>query len=172
MKASIIFFVLSFLFCSCATKQRQVIAGGTTGLLMGGAVGKELSPNKESDPYNIVFGAITGGVVGAVLGAYFWDDSDPLKDLEKPQLDIPGSDKKDTEKFLNLGNNIFPDGIQDGSTLISPTEKDLKENGVDSVVTYLKKYKTKKKVFYKDGKIITIQPQEVIEQGAIESGNK
>jgi hypothetical protein len=101
MKSSRIFFkfllVLQTLFITtgCSTLGKQLfysgLAGAVVGASIGAIIGKELSPNSKSDGLNQAIGAssgiIVGGLAGAGLGTFFWNQNPENKALPPMILD-------------------------------------------------------------------------------------
>lgn len=94
---------ITLLLPSCATKRSSQIYAGIAGAFVAGTVGavigKEASPNKESQTLNGVMGGTlgvtAGGAIGALAGGYFHGE-DPenmkLKNMireQKPKVDLP-----------------------------------------------------------------------------------
>lgn len=65
-------FTLFLLLFSCSTLKRQKILGGLAGSFVlgsiGASIGKELSPNPQSDKFNQTIGMVSGGISGFYLG--------------------------------------------------------------------------------------------------------
>ena len=81
MKAVFFLFLLITL-TACSSVRRQRSIGAVIGAIalgsIGASIGKELSPNPESEKLNKGLGMATGGALGLYLGAktadYLWED--------------------------------------------------------------------------------------------------
>ena len=79
--------IIALLTSSCSTLKRQKVLGGIVGLVAVGSIsasiGKELSPNPESDRLNQRLGMVTGGTLGFFLGMnaanYLWQDRSDIE---------------------------------------------------------------------------------------------
>ena len=84
--------LIGSLSTSCSTIKKQKLYSAITGAVIGGAlgtvIGKELSPNKDSDRTNKLAGATSGVLIGGYLGTrvgeMFWYDNPE----HRPQPDM------------------------------------------------------------------------------------
>lgn len=152
---------------SCSSLRKQVTYSSISGALLGGVVGKELSPNKESDGFNTIIGAASGAVLAGVLGYFLYEDGNPTKGLEPEKVE-------NNTNVLGLSNFFTESELQETSIDSSNVESrplgnaeadKLRSLGVRPVIPYYKEYQTKKKVILKGDKKIIIPGYKVYEQG-------
>jgi len=144
-----------------------MIAGASMGAIVGGGLGKETSPNKESDPVNMVLGAIAGGISGALFGSYLWDDSDPIKDM--PSIENKSESVPGVKKYIDNDLAVLPNGIQGilKNKISNPSADDYAKRSLSPLNPYIKIYAVPEKIFYDEhGNKVTVKEQQIIEQGA------
>ncbi len=156
-----------YILTSCSSLKKQVTYTSITGSLLGGVIGKELSPNKESDPFNTVIGAVAGAVLAGTLGYYLYEDGNPTKNLKPVDVKNMESVKTLDEYF---GEEGFSEMSIENSNVqvkdLSSKEIDkLRKLGVKPVVPYFKEYETEKRVMIKGDKKIIIPSHKIYEQG-------
>ena len=87
MKCALV--TLCILCSSCSNLKRQKILGAVIGSVVlgsvGASIGQEISPNKDSERFNLTLGGLGGGAIGLYLGAeagkYFWQEYPDHKTL-------------------------------------------------------------------------------------------
>jgi len=178
MKYSII--IALILLNSCSTLKRSKFVGALTGALtcgvLGSYLGKELSPDKESESFNRVLGTGSGaalcGLGGYYLGASLYEN-DPRNMEDEP---IHFNDKNITptssQQMLppNFTNITFEDLKhktygEESIQLIKDIPNSLKEKIPRQKIT---KYKVDPQTIKKDGKTIYFSGGEAIEHEYIE----
>ena len=111
--------LLVFLVSSCSTLKKQKLLGSVIGAIVlgqaGQSIGKNLSPDAESEDLNKTLGLLTGSATGYFLGDYlakdFWDNkSPPLLLLDKPPEQKPRVKVLNPKKVkkIELKENIPP----------------------------------------------------------------
>lgn len=109
-----VIFLLSFVaLSSCSTAGRSRVYGAIAGSLIAGylgmELGRELSPNKDSERGNKIMGlatgTITGGMTGYYLGNMFYED-DP-QNHEDPPLKFDRSLEPPQQEELKSGSEII-----------------------------------------------------------------
>ena len=83
---------------SCSSIDKSMIYSGLAGAVIGGFVGRFASPDRESDKVNIAIGSIIGGIGGAGVGAYFFNQ-DPDNRNMKTMLNNSISNQKSLNHF-------------------------------------------------------------------------
>lgn len=104
MKKSLKLLISLFLCTSCSSIDKSMIYSGLAGSIMGGFAGRYLSPDRESDKFNIILGATIGGAVGGGVGAYFFKQ-DPDNRSMKTML-APVNDKSTSRENFEIGSPI------------------------------------------------------------------
>ena len=152
---------------SCSSLNKQVSYSAASGAAAGVIIGKELSPDKESDPLNMVIGLVSGALAGGALGYLMYQSSDPTKDIKPVDLKKNHSDNLDNFLPKDESTDLFrPNFIPISKKELDELQKKkLKQQGIKPIKAYIKEYKTKEEVIYKDGKKIVIPAHTVIEQG-------
>ena len=59
---------------SCSSLRKSIMYGGISGGVLGATAGNMLSPNKESVSPNMVIWGGLGALIGAGLGYFFWKE--------------------------------------------------------------------------------------------------
>ena len=110
-------FIQVILLCSCSTLNRQKMLGGFIGAsILGGVsanIGKELSPNKESERLNEMIGATSGGAVGFYAGSQIaeslWENDPDNRPLNPPFLHNDASTEETQRTVIKV---LRPKNIQ------------------------------------------------------------
>ena len=152
---------------SCSSLNKQVSYSAASGAAAGAIIGKELSPDRESDPLNMVIGLVSGALAGGALGYLMYQGSDPTKDISPVELKESTLDNLDNFLPQDSKSDLFkPNFIPISKTELDELQKKkLKQQGIRPLKTYIKEYKTKEEVIFKNGKRIVIPSHTVIEQG-------
>lgn len=156
-----------YLLTSCSSLKKQVTYSSIAGSFLGGVVGKELSPNKESDPFNTVIGAVSGAVIAGTIGYLLYEDGNPTKNLTPVDVKNLESVRSLDEYFLEEGFKEvnIPNSNIKVKEMTSKDIETLKKLGVRPVVPYFKEYQTENRVIMKGDKKIVIPAHKVYEQG-------
>jgi hypothetical protein len=105
-KSKILIITFSVFISSCSSLDKSMIYSGLSTAVIGGFVGKYASPDKESDKFNIGIGAAAGALIGAGIGAYFFNQ-DPDNRTMKTMLEINPDDKnKLNQESFDIGSPI------------------------------------------------------------------
>jgi hypothetical protein len=83
-------FSLISIFClttSCATRKTTTIYSALAGVVLGGVVGKALSPNEESKKDNAVLGSLVGGGLMAWVGKKLYENQHPDLKMENSPIE-------------------------------------------------------------------------------------
>jgi hypothetical protein len=169
MKKSLKFSLVVYMLTatSCSTLNKSLIYSSISGAVLGGFVGKELSPNKESNNLNGVIGAGVGALASAGIGYALYKDAHPELELKQSPLkeDVPlgpiedqtfGMDK------IKLTPKIRPVSKKEYLKFSKSTPKDIQDQAKRQ---YFKKYKTEVYTFEQDGKSYKVPSFEIIENG-------
>ena len=123
MKIFNLFLALS-LFCSCSSLKKSKRYGGIfgtfAGAVIGGLVGKSLSPNEPSEKGNVALGAVVGSAIGYFsgrrLGKSYYDE-DP-ENFQGPdiQLDKKTINNKGMIRLEDIGAGAPPISINQNET--------------------------------------------------------
>ena len=164
LKFSICSVVLSL--SSCSTLNKTLLYSSLGGAALGGVVGKELSPDKDSNNFNMVLGATLGAALTSALGYFFYQDARPslrFKDSPLPE-DLPPvpilDDSFGLDK-INIKPKIIPTGGKEYLQYANIPE-DLKKSAKKQ---YFKRYQTESYSFDQNGKTYQIPSFEIIENG-------
>lgn len=153
---------------SCSTLKKTLIYSAAGGAVVGGATGRALSPDKESNNFNTALGALTGALTSALFGYYFWSDANPelelktpapLKSKQLPILDDP---------MLDLGSIGIPQNLEPlGSKKYIPVNgKAPKEINQETKRPYYRVYQTQKRKIEKGNKVYVVPSYKIYESGA------
>lgn len=171
--------ILTFLLSSCSTLRRSKIVGAVTGSLtcgiLGAYLGKELSPDRESDSFNTLLGGTVGaslcGIGGYVAGASMYS-SDP-RNMEDAPLEFP-------KKIQTINHQ---EKLPDNPTNISFSDLASKASGVEKIEVLkdvpedlrkqlpkqeIIKYKVEPQTIKKNGKLYFFTGGEAIEHQYVE----
>lgn len=164
----IISLLIIALFASCSTMKKSVIYPAIGGALLGGFIGKELSPNKESEALNTLMGASVGSAIMGASGYMFYKSANPDLDMKdspiRNQYDAPAPIlEPDTG---NTGFKILPSLKEKGSKnyISSPNEVPQEVQGALKP-QYYQKYEAEPYTFEANGKTFSVPSLEVIEVG-------
>ena len=168
MKMILRFSLLAVILClhSCSTMNKTLFYSSLGGAALGGFVGKELSPNKESNNLNTALGAVVGAALTSAVGYYFYKDARPSLSFKSSPLpeDLPllpilddsfGLDK------INIKPKIIPTGDKEYLQYANIPEN-LKKSAKKQ---YFKRYQTESYSFDQNGKTYQIPSFEIIENG-------
>lgn len=138
-----------------------------SGALVGGFVGRELSPNPESDNFNTGLGAAIGAGLSATAAYFLFREARPELKLKNSPLkkEIPLSPLKDTTLSL--------EGLGVSPPFAPITEKkriDISNNVPKEIQKtakrqWYRKHKTEEISYEKDGTVFNIPSFEIIETG-------
>jgi len=162
---SLIFIIL--LVSSCSTMNKTLIYSSIAGAVLGGFIGKELSPDRDSDAFNTVIGATTGAALTTAVGYYFYKDANPALDLKQSPLKedipmVPIPDQSFGQDKLRIVPKIGPTGKKEYLKFSDNLPDEIK---LTAKKQYFKKYKTEAYSFDQDGRTYQIPSFEVIENG-------
>lgn len=160
--------ILAALLSSCSTLKKTLIYSAASGAVVGGATGRALSPDKESNNFNTALGALTGALTSALFGYYFWSDANPDLKLKTPK---PIENKKLPildDPVLNLGNLGLPQNLEPlgSKQYISINGKTPEEINEETKRPYYRVYKTQKRKIEKGNKVYVVPSYKIYESGA------
>lgn len=173
MIKNILIIILILNISSCSTlRKSQIYGAAATGIIcgvLGASIGKELSPNKESETLNKVIGSASGATLcaagGYYLGRYFYK-SDPRNNQYEPIKFKENSKPSTKQETLNNDELSLSDlSLTDEKIIEMPVLKDVPK-GLREKVSKQKiiKYKIKPQVIkMKDGRKVYFSGGDAIE---------
>jgi hypothetical protein len=153
---------------SCSTLKKSLIYSSLAGATTGAYVGKETSPNVESERVNMAVGALSGALLTAGVTYLFYKSEKPdLKDvkIEENKTILKIEEPNIQNDKMTITPTLIPFGNKKYLTFPNGLPKDVKETVKRQ---YYRKYKTAPVKIEHDGKTYKIPPFEVIETGTEE----
>lgn len=161
------FLAILLLLNSCATKKRTLIYSALGGAVLGGFIGRELSPSNDADNLNTAIGGTAGGALGAGIGYLLYKDANPEMSLPK----VPIKDEQSLDPLIdnNFGMDkikITPKIIPLGERQYIPFDKSVPDElRSNAKKQYFKKYRTEAYSFEQDGQTYVVPSFDVIVNG-------
>jgi len=161
------FFILMLSITSCSTLKKTLVYSASSGALVGGFVGRSVSPDKESDNFNTALGSLIGAGIVAGASYFLYKEARPDLKLEQTPLREEVKLQPIQDKTLSLGAlRIAPPMEPISEKRMLELSKDTpKEVLRTAKKQYYRKHKTKEMIVEEDGKTFKIPAFEVIENG-------
>ena len=161
------FFILAVTLTGCSTFNKTMVYSSLAGSLAGGLIGKELSPNKQSENFNTALGAGIGAIATAGAAYFLYREARPDLKLKSSPLDnnekvAPLEDPNLSLKNLGIGTPFEPIGKKEVIELPSNIPKEVRKTAKRQ---YYRKHKTKEMIYEEDGRVFKVPSFEIIESG-------
>lgn len=158
--------IICFFMASCSTMKKSIIYPAIAGAVIGGIIGKELSPNKESNAFNAGLGGVAGATVGAGIGYMFYKEANPDLDLKDSPIREQEIEPIRENGYVNDKFVILPTLVPVGDKQYINLPTDIPQEVQDTTKKqYYRKYQVQNYTFEKDGKNYKVPDFEIIETG-------